>query len=327
MEPLVSIVSLAYNHEPYIRQALDGFLQQKTTFNYEVVIHDDASTDKTLEIIREYEKKYPEIIKPIYQKENQKSKGGGIVTRTAFSAARGKYIALCESDDYWTDPCKLQKQVDFLQANPEYSACFHNMQVIYEDKNRKSHLSNDFGNKAIFSIEDLVKGNFIYTASYVFRNILIGNIPKFLSYVTPGDWPLFIINAKSGKIKFFNEVMGVYRVHKSGAWSSIDILSKYKNIIVTLEEINKYLKYEYKTIIEPDLARHLLAISILCKKDRDYRRSKKYFYRSFKAISYFGNDKMLFTIRAIIFYYFPFSLKIASIFSKNIKAFLDYGKN
>jgi len=120
--PLVSVSCITYNHEPYIRQCLDGFLMQQCDFEYEILIHDDASTDGTSEIIREYQEKYPEIIKPIIQTENQWSQGvRGIMAKFNFSRARGKYIALCEGDDYWTDPLKLQKQVDFLENNPEYS--------------------------------------------------------------------------------------------------------------------------------------------------------------------------------------------------------------
>src|SRR5690606_7564710 len=120
--PLVSISCITYNHAPYIRQCLDGLVMQQCNFTFEVLIHDDASTDDTQEIIKEYQKKYPEIIKPIFQDENQYSIGiRGIMPRFNYPRAQGKYIALCEGDDYWTDPLKLQKQVDFLEANPEYS--------------------------------------------------------------------------------------------------------------------------------------------------------------------------------------------------------------
>jgi glycosyltransferase involved in cell wall biosynthesis len=118
--PLVSICTITYNHAPFIRQCLDGFLMQKTNFPFEVLIHDDASTDGTEEIIREYEAKYPELIKPLYEKENQYLKGRRGSKIFNFPRARGKYIALCEGDDYWTDPLKLQKQVEFLEANPDY---------------------------------------------------------------------------------------------------------------------------------------------------------------------------------------------------------------
>src|SRR5690606_29817302 len=117
--PIVSIICYAYNHEKYIKDALNGFVMQKTEFPFEIIIHDDASSDKTADIIREFEREYPHILKPIYQTINQYSIEKGKVTRICYEAAKGKYIALCEGDDYWTDPLKLQKQVDFMESNPE----------------------------------------------------------------------------------------------------------------------------------------------------------------------------------------------------------------
>src|SRR5690606_11316563 len=129
--PLVSISCITYNHAPYIRECLDGFMMQKCDFDFEVLIHDDASTDGTQEIIKEYQEKYPEIIKPIFQTENQYSKGiRGMNIQFNFPRAQGKYIALCEGDDYWTDPLKLQKQLDFLEANPEYVLSCHNYKIL-----------------------------------------------------------------------------------------------------------------------------------------------------------------------------------------------------
>lgn len=128
-EILVSVICTAYNHEPYIRSALDGFVMQKTNFRYEVLIHDDASKDNTAQIIREYAEKYPEIIVPVLQTENQHSKGVKITNTILRPMIRGKYIALCEGDDFWTDENKLQRQVDFLEANPDYVACAHNTLV------------------------------------------------------------------------------------------------------------------------------------------------------------------------------------------------------
>lgn len=127
--PLVSICCITYNHAQFIRKCLDGFLMQKTDFPIEILIHDDCSTDGTTEIIREYEAKYPDLIFPLYEEENQYQQGkAGEIDFYNYRRARGKYIAYCEGDDYWTDPLKLQKQVDFMEANPEYSVCFHDFQ-------------------------------------------------------------------------------------------------------------------------------------------------------------------------------------------------------
>ena len=130
MTPLVSVYCLAYNHEKYIRETLEGFMRQKTDFSYEVIVHDDASTDGTANIIREYAEKYPEIIKPIIQTENQYSKGLLIFHSFIYPHIRGKYLAVCEGDDYWCDEYKLQKQVDWMEAHPDYSLCAHNSKII-----------------------------------------------------------------------------------------------------------------------------------------------------------------------------------------------------
>lgn len=131
--PLVSISCITYNHEAFIRDAIEAFLMQKTTFPVEILIHDDASTDGTPRIIREYEEKYPNLIFPIYQTENLYSQGTKISINFQYPRARGKYIAYCEGDDYWADPLKLQKQVDFLEANDEYSFCSHNFWVLNQE--------------------------------------------------------------------------------------------------------------------------------------------------------------------------------------------------
>ena len=128
--PLVSVRCITYNHELYISKALDGFLMQKTTFPFEIVIHDDASTDKTADIIREYTEKFPKIIKPIFETENQYSKHDGSLGRIMNAACKGKYIAFCEGDDYWIDENKQQIQVDFLEKHLDYTMCFHDAKII-----------------------------------------------------------------------------------------------------------------------------------------------------------------------------------------------------
>lgn len=131
---LVSVVCDVYNHEPYLRQCFDGFVMQRTNFKFEVLVHDDASTDKSAEIIIEYTNKYPDIFKPIIQKENQYSKGVGIWKTYQFPRVKGKYVALCEGDDYWTDPLKMQKQYDVLENSHNVILVYTNYNVV-DDKN------------------------------------------------------------------------------------------------------------------------------------------------------------------------------------------------
>lgn len=137
---MVSIECITYNHEHFIREALDGFLMQKTNFRFEVIVHDDASTDNTAAIIMEYAEKYPNIIKPILEKENIYPKDhGATIVKTVIKALRGKYVAICEGDDYWIDPNKLQKQIDFMERHPDFTFCFHNAKVHYEDNSKPVH--------------------------------------------------------------------------------------------------------------------------------------------------------------------------------------------
>lgn len=217
----LSIICLTYNHAKFIRQALDGFVMQKTTFPFEVIIHDDASTDETADIIREFEAKYPDIIKPIYQVENQWNKKN-IWKEIVFPLVKGEYVALCEGDDYWTDENKLQKQVDFLEAHPDYSICFHPVSVKYEDKSRpdeifpSDNLLNELGDT---SFDSLLRCNFIQTNSVMYRwRFHKDSLSLLPDYIQPGDWFLHLLHAQVGKIGFLPDVMAVYRKHSGGIW-------------------------------------------------------------------------------------------------------------
>jgi len=240
---MVSICCITYNHERYIRDAIEGFLMQKTNFKYEILIHDDASTDDTANIIREYEKRFPDLIKPIYQKENQYSKGASVVIEYVLKKVKGKYIALCEGDDYWTNPYKLQKQVDFLEKNQKFSMCFHNVKVVDENKNiLLNHVQFNPKEKKVNYLEDIIPANYIPTCSVVFRNHLI-NYSDFevLSnglYFT--DFVIHILNAKEGPIYYFNEDMAVYRVTEKGASKSTDSRRSLEDKLKFYKRLEKY---------------------------------------------------------------------------------------
>ncbi len=217
MEVKVSICCTAYNHENYIRQTLDGFLMQKTNFPFEIIINDDASTDTTADIIREYAEKYPDIIKPIYQTENQYSKNVIITREILFAASKGEYIAVCEGDDFWTDPQKLQKQVDFLDNHPEYSACVHKYFTVGEN-DEPTYLSTfgDYEKGGIYTLKDFENGELpSQLASLVFRNIIFDEQKKYpVSFDAPqiaGDVKLFLYLVTHGDIWRMDEVMSAYR--------------------------------------------------------------------------------------------------------------------
>jgi glycosyltransferase involved in cell wall biosynthesis len=212
---LVTIWCPTYNHKSFIKQAIEGFLSQKISFNYEIVIHDDASFDGTTEILKEYELRYPQTIRCIYQVENQLSKDKGHLVKSLRSQAKGKYIALCEGDDYWTDPYKLQKQVDFLESNPSFSMCFHRAMERNEMLSTETIIPEGPINTSL-RLADLLKGNnFIPTNSCVFWSFS-SPLPTWLYQVPFADYGLHLINAKRGNIGFIDEVMGVYRINASG---------------------------------------------------------------------------------------------------------------
>lgn len=220
MQPLVSICSLVYNHEPYLRQCLDGFVMQQTSFPFEVVIHDDASTDGSAAIIREYATRYPNIFVPIYQTENQYSQGKKVSSTFVFPRARGKYIALCEGDDYWTDPLKLQKQVDFLEANPEYSMCFHSANVFCQSSGQYNDLFAYVQDREYEGVEFIKKWT-VPTASVCFRrNVIDSELYQTVRtnpYFVYGDLILFLSCASLGRIRGLSSMMSVYRRLDNGA--------------------------------------------------------------------------------------------------------------
>ena len=230
--PLVSISCITYNHEPYIAQTLDGFLMQKTNFPFEVLVHDDASTDRTADIIREYEQNFPKIVKPIYQKENQYSQGKRDISETwNFPRAKGKYIAMCEGDDYWIDENKLQMQVDFLENNPDYGMCYTNFNLVSEK-------SKNIKQKALDTKKWNLKNWIIspgYTCppSWCYRKELIKKIPKIDS--CDGTFIYFAVFLYNTKVHCFkNSVTSCYRILKESASHSVSAKK------IFMREVNLY---------------------------------------------------------------------------------------
>ena len=221
--PLVSINCMTYNHKAFIRQCLDGFMMQKCSFDFEVLIHDDASTDGTQDIIREYEVKYPDIIKPIYQKENQYSKGIDPSLKYNAPRIKGKYIALCEGDDYWTDPYKLQKQVDFLESHPDYVMCSHRFNQYIQDKSLLEEEKDLTFQGADYDLKNLIGGKWLtQTLTVMYRRDAL-DLQRYESYGMSLDMILFYELLRNGKGYCFSDVMGVYRLHKGGVWSEVSI--------------------------------------------------------------------------------------------------------
>ena len=212
--PLVTICCVTYNQDQFVADTLDGFIMQKTNFTFEVIISDDKSTDRTRDIITEYAKKYPDIIKPIFHKKNLGSLNNYIDN---FKRATGKYVAMCEGDDYWIDPRKLQKQVDFLEKNQDYAICFHPVDVRYENGKIKDHIFPE--ETTGFDLDTLLNHNFIQTNSVMYRRQKEYNEISGVDFA-PGDWYLHIYHARFGRIGFIGDVMAVYRKHDASMWAN-----------------------------------------------------------------------------------------------------------
>jgi glycosyltransferase involved in cell wall biosynthesis len=224
--PMVSICCVTYNHEHFIRAAIDSFLMQETSFPIEIIIHDDASTDETSEIVAGYAAQTPDVFVSIRQPVNLYSQGvRGMTYRFMLPRTRGKYVALCEGDDYWTDPRKLQKQVDFLEAHPDFSGTFHlTQQTMFDGKPGRR-----FGERtpSVMTTADTFSTlSPFHTSSLVFRNG-VKEWPAWLGNVVSGDMAMFSIISSLGPLKKFPEVMSVYRKHPGGITSSAQVMDTY----------------------------------------------------------------------------------------------------
>lgn len=287
-EYMVSICCLAFNHEPYIRKALDGFLMQKTDFPFEVVIHDDKSTDRTAEMIREYEEKYPHIIHPLYQSENQYSKGiRNISGAFNFPRATGKYIAMCEGDDYWCDENKLQMQVDYMEAHPDCTLCFHSAGIESEDKALRSTRIRPYEGDRICTAEDVIDKKANYpTASLLFAAEPVKRLPKYYYECPVGDIPLQIYLADLGYAFYMDRQMSIYRQGVSVSWSQQMEQGNYEQ---KLTEHHDRMKQMFRDFEQDTEFRHHEAVeSAMGRMDfltqlnvRHYRQAREPKYRTY----------------------------------------------
>lgn len=215
--PLVSIFCITYNHANFIRDAIEGFLMQETTFPVEIFIHDDASTDGTVEIVKQYSEKFPGLFRTVFQTENQWSRGNKKILFDYLAKQRGAFIALCEGDDYWTNVHKLQKQVKTLELNKDSALCFHNAVMLQEgaEISNTSVMHQNLG-RDVFETKDLLGPWFIPTASILYRRYQHFSMPNWLYGCQSGDIPLLLLLSLEGNLRYLPDVMSVYRLHAGG---------------------------------------------------------------------------------------------------------------
>lgn len=292
---MVSICCTTYNQEDYIRDAIESFIMQKADFKYEIIINDDASSDHTAEIVKEYEKKYPNLIKALYQKENQFSQGVDVWYYYNFLPARGKYIAICEGDDFWSDPFKLQKQVDILEKYSECSLCFHSVRRIEAASKKELNTIPKQLKEGFIRQERIIQlhANDVPTPSLMFPRKHIKALPQFYFECKVKDFPLQLYLGNLGPAYYLEDTMANYRVSSKGSFSenlrqTIEKDDKTKfmlyqnNIIKMLEQFDKNSNYEYHESVKKII--NDCKISILENRN-DYKAIIKNYKKHFNSYS------------------------------------------
>lgn len=270
----VSVICLAYNHENYIRKCLEGFVIQETNFDFEVLVHDDASSDKTTNIIREYEEKYPQIIKPIYQQTNQYSKGVKIIAEILMPLVKGKYVAFCEGDDYWTDKYKIQKQFDALEANLDCYMCVGKVRCVREHgeitKNQYPMIEIDEG----LVPADLLIGTYnFHTSCYFCKTEVLRmfyNPDVIFKKWCTGDVALLIFFAQAGGVYFIDEYVSCYRQDSIGSWvdrrTNKSRVEFHKNQIKAWKAYDEFTNFKYHVLLLNAIDRENFKIALFEKK-------------------------------------------------------------
>ena len=292
----VSVCIQTYNHEPFIAQALDSVLTQETDFDYEIILGEDESQDGTREICIEYARRYPDRIRLFLRSRKDVIYVDGRPTGRFnlvenLKAASGDYIALLEGDDYWTDPLKLQKQVEFLGAHPECAICFHGYTVSFEDGSRPPYVAPP-PPKSITSLEDLLVWDFIGTLTVMFRRRATQELPDWYYELPMGDWPLHILNAQHGDIGYIDSVMAVYRVHDAGVLRSWSPGTYASGAINMLQYLNEHLGYRYDDTIRGRLSKHFVQMAVVQADAGDCDSARHYLKQALIARPFAGHLRM-----------------------------------
>lgn len=276
--PRLSVCLVTYKHERFIREALDSVFMQQTSFPLEVVIGDDHSTDRTSEIALDYQRRYCDRTRVLLAAENlgRHTGNGRLNFLRTLRACRGEYVAFLEGDDYWTDPCKLQKQVDFLDAHPECSMCCHAAMYVDDDTNQPSRRFPEFA-RPFSTLDDLLGGqNFIQTCSIVARRALLADLPEWFLTITLGDWPLCCLLARAGSIGFLDEAMTVYRMHRSSLWSSKPEEIRCEAVVSMYEVLRSNLGSQCFDPITRTLARAQIFLSSRARQSGDEQSARSH---------------------------------------------------
>jgi glycosyltransferase involved in cell wall biosynthesis len=278
----ISVLMTTYNQEEYISQALDSILMQEVDFDYEIVIGEDASTDRTQEIVLDYHDRYPDKVHVFLRDgvEAERDRARGIGGKTNFlrtwEACRGQYIALLDGDDYWTSPHKLQKQVDFFDEHPEYSISCHRVVIEREDASREPEFFPMDPQKQTATLEDFLTQNFIVACSVVLRRDLVDEFPRWFRETAIGDWSLYVLHAQRGKIGYMNDAMSAYRIKADGFWSGKTQEQQTLALVRFYERVNKHLQLRYNKVIGPKIFAGWNDLISLALRSGDFKKARDY---------------------------------------------------
>ena len=300
MKVKVSVLVAVYNQEKYLKECLDSIVNQKTNFKYEILVHDDCSTDNSKKIIEDFYKKYPEKIRPFYEKENQYSKGVKINKDILIPKMNGKYFCFCEGDDYWIDDYKLQKQFDFLEMHSEYKFCIHNS-IMVDNSGKEIGKIIPLKNGGNLECKDFILngGGFVATNAIFSYASLAKNLPKYFDYMTLDFvWQIYL--SSCGKTYCFQDYMSAYRVESDGSWTTRmnqnpqKFIEFNEKVINVLKLINEETNYKYDKYLKEMIRKHNYKI---LETQKDYKKMKKSPYRDLwkkqsfkKKIKYFLDE-------------------------------------
>jgi glycosyltransferase involved in cell wall biosynthesis len=306
----LQVLTVTYNHGPYIAQAIESVLMQQTAFNVEMLIGEDCSTDDTRAVIESYREKYPDRIKPVF---NEKNLGPAENFKALYHRADAEYIALLEGDDYWTDASKLARQVEFLERNPTFSFSFHNVNIIDQSAGTvKPHFAPrsmaPYG-----TLANLLRGNYIQSCSVVYRRSNLPKIPEWLQQLPLGDWPLHILHAEKGPFGYIDEIMAVYRILGSGSWANRPVSYRLERSIESALRLDAALAFKYTEQLGEAAVRWYNHLIDLAEKSGDHRLA---FGRTLESLDAVKNGAL----------HAPYLPKYLTLFVETIAGMLQRGE-
>lgn len=297
----LSVCMITYNHEHYIRKAISGVLEQESDLRIELVIGEDFSTDGTRAICEEFQRKFPDKVRLLERSTNVGMSRNLIDT---LANCTGEYVAICEGDDYWTDPNKLQTQADYLIENPDFAVSFHRVKV----QDDLGKVDVEYPSSAISEVtdfEDLAIQNYIPTLSVMFRNGLFGRFPEELANLPVGDYPLHLLNAQFGKIKYFPTVMGVYRMHAGGAWSQKKDAEMHEKWLKVAVACKNYFYPKGNSAFTAQIVKANTELCFIYFAEGDFRRFRQQLITSLKYFKFIKPRTSLALCIRLLLSFFP----------------------